>query len=125
MNPSLVQKIPVTAAQIYQPGFADILQMNESVSARHFRRFQHDRVSGDSSKRTTTMDRMAFAIGRFNPGTFLWGCAHAGTFYQKVMLNAKCLRWRSELLRARANPEQASQGLRPPALKFLPTLNNV
>src|SRR5260370_26652978 len=95
MNPSLVQKSPVAAAEIYQPGFADILQMNERVPARHFRRFQHDRVGGDSSKRTTTMDRMAFAIGRFKPCTFLWGGAHAGVFYQKVMLDAKCLRWRS------------------------------
>jgi hypothetical protein len=29
------------------------------------------------------LDRMAFAIGRFQPGTFLWGSAHAETFYEK------------------------------------------
>src|SRR5260370_10769720 len=98
--------------------------MNERVSARHFRRFQHDRVGGDSSKRTTTMDRMAVAIDRFKPGTFVWGCAHAGTFYQKVMQDAKCLRWRSELLRVRES-EEPLQELCPPALKFLPILNNV
>src|SRR5437762_6224789 len=83
MNPSFVQKSSVAAAEIYQPGFADVLQMNQRVSTRHFWRFQHDHIGGDSSERTTAMDRMAFAIGRFEPGTFLLGCVHAGTFYQK------------------------------------------
>src|SRR5712691_13014456 len=105
MNPSLVQKSSVAAAEIDQPEFANILNVNERVSARHFRRFQHDRVGGDPSERTTALDRMASAIGRFQPGTFLWGCAHAGTFYQKVMVDAKCLIWRGELLRARWNPK--------------------
>jgi hypothetical protein len=90
MNPPLVQKSSVAAAEIYQPGFADILQMNQRVSARHFRRFQHDRIRGGSSERTTAMDRMAFAIVRFEPGTFLWGRVHAETFYQKVTVGAKC-----------------------------------
>src|SRR5947208_7962542 len=93
MYPSLVQKSSVAAAEIYQPGFADILQMNQRVSARHLRRFQHDRVGGGSSDRTTAMDRMAFAIGRFQPGTFLMGCIHPETFYQKVLADAKCLIW--------------------------------
>src|SRR5437667_6930641 len=84
MNASLVQKSSVAAAEIYQPGFADILQMNKRVSARHFRRLQHDRVGGGSSERATAFDRMACAVGRFQPGTFLWGCAHADAFYQKA-----------------------------------------
>ena len=91
MNASLVQKSSVAAAEIYQPGFADILQMNQRVSARHFRRLQHDRVGGGSSERATAVDRMAFAIGRFEPGTFLWGYAHLGTFYGKVVVDAKRL----------------------------------
>src|SRR5207245_11652348 len=103
MNPSLVQKSSVAAAEIYQPRFADILQMNQRVSARHFRRVQHDRVGGDSSERTTAVDRMAFAIGRFQPGTFLLGRVHAETFYQKVMVDAKRLRWSGELCEAAAN----------------------
>src|SRR6266581_9690727 len=114
MNPSLVQKSSVAAPEIYQPGFADILQMNKRVPARHFRRFQHDRVGGGSSERTTAMDRIAFAIGRFQPGTFLWGCAHAGTFYQKVVADAKGLRW-GELLRACATANR--HRTRPPALQ--------
>src|SRR5216110_3930172 len=90
MNASLVQKSSVAAAEIYQPGFADILEMNQRVSARHFRRFQHDRVGGDPSERTTAMDRMAFAIGRFQPGTFLLGRVHAEGLYQEVMIEATC-----------------------------------
>ncbi len=65
------------------------------------------------------MDRMAFAIGRFQPGTFLMGCIHPETFYQKIMADAKYLIWRDELLRARES-EEALQGFRPPALGFLP-----
>src|SRR5207245_7519285 len=99
MNPSLVQKSSVAAAEIYQPGFADILQMNQRVSARHFRRFQHDPVGSDSSERTTALDRIAFAIGCFQPGTFFSGCAHTETFYQQAVVDAKCLRRRRELLR--------------------------
>src|SRR6266487_852550 len=57
--------------------------MNQRVSARHFRRFQCDRVGGGSSERTTALDRMAFTIGRFQPGTLLLGRVHTETFYQK------------------------------------------
>ena len=112
MNPSLVQKSSVAAAEIYQPGFADILQMNQRVSARHFRRFQHDCIGGDSSERTTAMDRMAFAIGCFQPGTFFWGNAHVEIFYQEVVVDAKCLMPVDELLRARES-EEALQGSPP------------
>ena len=68
---------------------------------------------------------MAFAIGRFKPGTFLWGCAHGGTFYQKLMADAKCLRGKGELLRARANPKRRRRGAPPSSFKFLAILNNV
>jgi hypothetical protein len=37
------------------------------------------------------VDRMAFALGRFQPGTLLLGRVHKERFYQKVMVNAKCL----------------------------------
>ena len=37
------------------------------------------------------MDRMAFAIGRFQPGTFLMGCIHPETFYQKIMADANVI----------------------------------
>src|SRR5260370_7356006 len=85
MNPPLVQKSPVAAAEIDQPGFADILQMNQCVLARHFRRFQYDRVGGGSSERTTALDRMAFAIGSFQPRTLLLGRVHTETSYQKTI----------------------------------------
>src|SRR5438128_1778178 len=91
MNPPLIQKSSVAAAEIDQPEFADILQMNKRVSARHFRRLQYDRVGGGSSERATAFDRMPFAVSRFQPGTFLWGCAHAEACYQKVTVGAKCI----------------------------------
>ena len=92
MNAPLVQKSSVAAAEIDQPQFADVLQMDERVPARHFGRFQHDRVSGDPSEGTTATDRMACAIGRFQPHTFLWGGVHAGTLYQEVIVDAKSLK---------------------------------
>src|SRR5437667_6991631 len=84
MNPSLVQKSSVAAAEIDQPKFANILQMDERVPARHFGRFHHDRISGGPSERTTAMDRILCAIGRFQPGTFLWGGIHAETILSKA-----------------------------------------
>ena len=53
---------------------------------------------------------MAFAIGRFQPGTFLWGCAHAEAFYQKVVVDAKCLMRRDEVLPAGANSKRRYMG---------------
>ena len=94
MNAPLVQKGSVAAAEIDQPKFADILQMDERVPARHFGRFQHDSVSGGPSEGTTATDRMACAVGRFQPGTFLWGGVHAETFYQEVIVDAKSLKLR-------------------------------
>jgi len=98
MNAPFVQKSSVAAAEIDQPKFADILQMDERVPARHFGRFQHDRVSGGPSEGTTATDRMACAIGRFQPRTFLWGDVHAETLYQEVMIEATYLK--SEDVRA-------------------------
>ena len=91
MNSALVQKSSVAAAEIDEPKLADILQVNKRVPPRHFRRFQHDRVGSGSSERTTAMDRMAFAIGRLQPGTFLMGCIHPETFYQKIMADANVI----------------------------------
>ena len=34
---------------------------------------------------------MAFAIGSFQPGTFLLGRVHTKTFYQKIVMDAKYL----------------------------------
>ena len=92
MNALLVQKGSVTAAEIDQPKFANILKMNKRVPARHFGRVQHDPVSGGPPERTTATDRMGGAIGRFQPGTFLWGGVHAGTLYQEVIVDAKSLK---------------------------------
>ena len=91
MNAPFVQKSSVAAPKIDQPKFADILQVDKRVPARHFGRVQHDRVSGGPSEGTTALDRMACAIGRFQPGTFLWGGVHAETFYQEVIVDAKSL----------------------------------
>src|SRR5262245_31102123 len=56
--------------------------MNQGVSAGHFGRLQHDRVSRGPSQRTTPFDRVASPIGSFQPGTFLWKHAHAEECYQ-------------------------------------------
>ena len=82
MNAPLVQKSSVAAAEIDQPKFADILQMDQRVPPRHFGRFQHDRVGGGSSEGTIATDRMACAIDRFQPRTIIWGDVHAETLYQ-------------------------------------------
>ena len=118
MNPPLIHESSVAAAEIDQPRFTNILQVNQSVPARHFGRFQHDRVSGGPSERTTATDRMACAIGRFQPGTFLWGDVHAETFYQELSIEATCLKSRG----ARAGwhePEQAVVAVAIPAFNLL------
>jgi hypothetical protein len=94
LNAPLVQKSSVAAAEIDQPKFADILQMDKRMPARHFWRIQHDCTSGGPPERTTALDRMACTIGCFQPGTFLWGCIHAETFYQEMMIEATCLKSR-------------------------------
>src|SRR6478672_143514 len=76
MHSSLIQKRSVAAAEINQPKLANILQMNQRVPARHFWRLQHNCASTGSSYGTTAFDRMAFAIGCFEPGTFIWGHTH-------------------------------------------------
>src|SRR6266705_2004582 len=91
MNAPLVQKSAVAAAEIDQPKFADVLQMNKRMPARNFRRLQYNFVSTGSSERTTSFDRVAFAIGRFQPGTFLWRGAHVEGCYRRPRMNAKCL----------------------------------
>src|SRR6266487_745920 len=95
--------------------------MNQRVSARHFRRFQHDHIRRGPSERTTALDRMASAIGRFEPGTFLLGCVHTETFYQKVMVDAKCLIWRGRAP-ASLRIRRGVAGAPLPALNFLPIL---
>ena len=107
MNAPFVQKGSVAAAEIDQPKFADILQMDERVPARHFGRFQDDCIRNGPSERTTAPDRMARAIARFQPGTFLWGHVHAETFYQEVIIEATCVKSRG----ARARWHEPQQGL--------------
>src|SRR3954453_20286853 len=91
MNASLVQESAVAAAEIDQPKFANVLQMNKRVAARHFRRLYNNRVSAGPSERTTSFDSTEFAIGRFQPGTFSWRGVHVEGCYQRPPLNAKCL----------------------------------
>src|SRR5438876_10797519 len=91
MDAPIIQKSSVAAAEIAQPKFGAILQMTERVSAPPFRLLQYDRVGCCSSERATAFDRMPFAVSRFQPGTFLWGCAHAEACYQKVTVGAKCI----------------------------------
>src|SRR5438067_8748047 len=91
MNAPLVQKSAVAAAEIDQPKFADVLQMNKRMPARNLRRLQYNVVSTGSSARTTSFDCVEFAIGRFQPGTFLWRGAHVEGCYQRPPLDVKCL----------------------------------
>src|SRR6476619_8489998 len=60
------------------------------MPARHFWRLQHNCASTGPPYGTTTSDRMAFAIGCFQPGTFLWGHAHAEAL-SKVTADGKHL----------------------------------
>src|SRR2546430_9709949 len=90
MNSPPVQKRAVPAAKIDEPKLADILQVNKRVPPRHFGRLQHDCVSHGSSYRTTAFDRMAFTVGRFQPGTFLWGRVH-GEALSKITTDGKYL----------------------------------
>ena len=64
--------------------------MNERVPARHLGRLQDNRVSGGSSYRTTAFNRMACTVGRFQPGTFLWGRTH-GEALSKITADGKYL----------------------------------
>ena len=80
MNPPLIHESSVAAAEVDQPRFTNILQVNQSVPARHFGRLQHDRISGGPSDRTTALDRIARAIRHFRPGTFLLLGIHADRF---------------------------------------------
>jgi hypothetical protein len=114
MDAPLVQKRSVAAAEIDQPKFADILQMDERVPARHFGRFQHDRVSGSPPERTTAVDWVACAIGFFQPGTFLWRGVHEETLYQEVMIEATCVKSRG----ARADWHKPDMGCRRRSFSF-------
>src|SRR5215470_14832706 len=103
MNAPLVQKSSVAATEVDQPKFADVLQMDESVPARHFGRFKDDGVSGGPSERTTAKDRMACAIDCFQPGNLFWGRAHAEACYQNRWQTQRLFRG-SELLPTTENP---------------------
>ena len=96
--------------------------MNKRVATRHFRRLQYNVVSTGSSERTTALDRMAFAIGSFQPGTLLLRRVHTETFYQKVRVDAKCLIWRGVLLRVRESEEALLKAL-PSSFKLPSHLN--
>ena len=112
MNAPLVQKSSVAAAEIDQPKFADILQMDKRVPARHFGRFQHDRVSGGPSEGTTATDRMACAIDRFQPRTIIWGDVHAETLYQEVMIEATSTSNQETRVRTGISPNRGCRGSR-------------
>src|SRR5206468_2816465 len=81
------------------------------MSAPDIPRIQPHHIGCDSAELTTAMDRIAFAIGRFQPDTFLLGCVHAETFYQKTMVHAKGLRLGGRAP-ASQESEEASQELR-------------
>src|SRR6266550_6491677 len=91
MNSAFVSKRSVATAKIDQPKFANVLQMNERVPPRHFRRLHDNRISTGPSERTTALDWMTSTIGCFQPGTFLWGHAHAEGCYQRPTIHAKRL----------------------------------
>src|SRR4051812_44498537 len=77
--------------------------MNQRMPARHFWRLQHNCVSTGSSYGTTAFDRMASAIGCFQPGTFLWGHAHTEAL-SKVTADGKYLPSNPDLGIARGDP---------------------
>jgi hypothetical protein len=65
MDPSLVQESSVTASEIDQPKFTNILQVNESMASRNLGRVEHYRIGRRSSDRATASDRIARTIDGF------------------------------------------------------------
>src|SRR5439155_18511589 len=100
--------------EIDQPKLANILEMNQRMPARHFWRVQHNCVSTGSSYGTTTFDRMASAIGCFQPGTFPWGHAHTKAL-SKVTADGKYLPSDPDLGIARGDTALGSGFLSPMA----------
>jgi hypothetical protein len=49
MNTAFVQESSVTAAEIDQPAFPEVLQVNERVTPRRFGRFENDSIRPASS----------------------------------------------------------------------------
>src|SRR5260370_35009002 len=68
--------------------------------------------------RRTSVKRVALAIDRFQPDTFLLGRVHAETFYQTVIAEAKCLRWRASA----AGPRESGKPWRDPSYAALRNL---
>src|SRR5438046_1438893 len=97
-----------------------VLALHPAAKRRETANVRDDPVGGGSSERTTAMDRMAFAIGSFQPGTFLLGRVHTKTFYQKIVMDAKYLIGANSCESGRIRGGVA--GASPPALGFLPIL---
>src|SRR3954454_20841277 len=86
--------------------------MNQRMPARHFGRLQHNCISTGSSYGTTAFDRMASAIGCFQPDTFLWGHAHTKAL-SKVTADGKYLPSNPDLGIARGDTALGSGFLSP------------
>src|SRR3954449_8804159 len=95
--------------------------MNQRMPARHFGRLQHNCVSTGSSYGTTAFDRMASAIGCFQPGTFLWGHAHTEAL-SKVTADGKYLPNTPDLGIARGDTVLGSAFLSPIASEAMLSL---
>jgi hypothetical protein len=65
VDPPLVQEGAVTASEINQPKFTNILQVDERMASRYLWRVQHYRIGRRSSERATASNRIARAVNRF------------------------------------------------------------
>src|SRR5437899_9212300 len=73
--------------------------MDERMLSRNLGRIENDAVRASPPERRTAVKRVALAIGRFQPGSLLFGYVHDSVSYQKVVVEAKYLRWRGSFFR--------------------------
>ena len=67
--------------------------MDERMLSRNLGRFQNDAVRTGPPERRTALKRVALTIGGLQPDFLLFGCFHDSINYQKVVVEAKYLRW--------------------------------
>src|SRR5437764_4380733 len=77
LKAAVVHERAVTAAEVNQPKFADILDIDDGVPTRHFWRVQDDGTLRSPTNRTIAEDGKPFA-SRFQPGAMHFFLFNAG-----------------------------------------------
>jgi hypothetical protein len=71
MQSAAVEESAVAAAEIDQPKFADVLNIDERVAARNLLRFDHNQILSRAPNRRISLDR-EFLAARLEPRAFFW-----------------------------------------------------